>query len=196
MNSLSDPRRPFYFTLNNGVYVGGIYGASNPFSSYSHIASEIISPDFHGFLLTYDEVLFYLAEAAARGFSVGGTAESFYNSAVTASILSWGGTAAQATAYLATPQVAYATAAGTWQQKIGTQAYIALYTRGLEGFNVWRRLDYPILNIPGTLTNYSQLPKRFTYPVNEQTLNNDNYAIAAQAIGGDLLTTKLFWDIH
>jgi hypothetical protein len=194
MNSLSDPRRPFYFTLNNGVYVGGIYGASNPFSSYSHITSEISSPDFHGFLLTYDEVLFYLAEAAARGFSVGGTAESFYNSAITASILSWGGTEAQAATYLATPQVAYATATGTWQQKIGTQAYIAFYTRGLEGFSEWRRLDYPILNLPPTLTNYSQLPKRFTYPVNEQTLNNANYASASQAIGGDLLTTRLFWD--
>lgn len=196
MNSLSDPRRPFYFTLNNGIYVGGIYGASNPFSSFSHIPAEISSPDFHGFLLTYDEVLFYLAEAAARGYSVGGTAESFYNSAVTASIVSWGGTPAQAAAYLATPQVAYATAPGTWQQKIGTQAYIAFYTRGLEGFNEWRRLDYPLLNLPETITNYSQIPKRLTYPVNEQTLNNENYASAAQAIGGDLLTTKIFWDIY
>jgi hypothetical protein len=196
MNSLSDPRRPFYFTLNGGVYVGGIYGASNPFSSFSHIESTISSPGFHGFLLTYDEVLFYLAEAAARGYSVGGTVESFYNSAVTASIVSWGGTPAQAATYLATPQVAYATAPGTWQQKIGTQAYIAFYTRGLEGFTEWRRLDYPILNLPPTLTDYSQLPKRFTYPVNEQTLNNESYASASQAIGGDLLTTKLFWDIH
>lgn len=194
MNSLSDPRRTSYFTLNGGVYIGGIYGESNPFSTYSHIGSEIISPDFHGFLLTYDEVLFYLAEAAARGFSVGGTAESFYNSAVTASILSWGGTDTQATAYLSTPQVAYATATGTWQQKIGTQAYIALYTRGLEGFTEWRRLDFPVLNLPPTITNYSQLPKRFTYPVNEQTLNKANHASASQAIGGDLLTTKLFWD--
>jgi hypothetical protein len=92
--------------------------------------------------------------------------------------------------------VAYATATGTWQQKIGTQAYIAFYTRGLEGFNEWRRLDYPLLNLPGTITSYSQIPKRLTYPVNEQTLNNENYASAAQAIGGDLLTTKIFWDIH
>jgi hypothetical protein len=195
MNSLSDPRRQFYFTQNNGVYVGGIYGESNPFSSYSHIASEISSPAFHGFLLTYDEVLFYLAEAAARGLSVGGTPESFYTSAIRASILSWGGTAGEATTYLASPQVAYATAPGTWQQKIGTQAYLAFYTRGLEGFTEWRRLDYPVFNLPPTVTNYSQLPKRFTYPVNEQTLNNANYVSASQAIGGDLLITKLFWDI-
>ena len=35
---------------------------------------------------------------------------------------------------------------------------------------------------------------RFTYPINEQTLNAANYGAAATAIGGDLLTTKLFWD--
>jgi len=34
------------------------------------------------------------------------------------------------------------------------------------------------------------------YPINEQTLNKANRAAAAAAIGGDLLSTKLFWDIH
>ena len=137
---------------------------------------------------------FYRAEAKERGYTVGGTAEDHYNNAITASILSWGGTDADATAYLAQPGVAYATAAGTWQRKIGTQAWIAFYTRGLEGYTEWRRLDYPIFNLATTITNYNEIPKRFTYPVNEQTLNKVNYTSAAAAIGGDLLITKLFWD--
>lgn len=203
MNSLSDPRRQFYFTLVDtssvtGVikpaYSGGIYGRSNPFTKYSHIASGISAPDFPGFLLAYDEIQFYLAEAAQRNFSVGGTAESFYNEGIRASILAWGGSSADADGYLALPGVNFVTAPGTWQQKIGTQAYIALYTRGLEGYTEWRRLDYPILNIPPSITDYSQIPKRFTYPINEQTLNKANYVTASAAIGGDLLTTKIFWD--
>jgi hypothetical protein len=195
MNTLTDPRRPLYFTQIGGVYSGGIYGESNPFTQYSHIADAIIAPDFKGILLTYDEVLFYRAEAAARTWSVGGTANALYDAAITASILSWGGTAAEATAYLAQPNVAYATATGTYKQKIGTQAYIALYTRGLEAYTEWRRLDFPILNLPPTISSYSQIPKRFTYPVNEQTLNDVNYTAAAAAIGGDNLLTKIFWDI-
>lgn len=202
MNSRSDPRRQFYFTLVDTAaagapklaYVGGIYGENNTFSDYSHIAQGITSPDFPGILLTYDEVLFYLAEAAERNFSVGGTPVSFYTSAITESILWWGGTASDAGTYLARPDVNYATATGAWQQKIGTQAYIALYTRGLEGYTEWRRLDYPVLNMPPSITSYDQIPKRYTYPINEQTLNKANYESASAAIGGDQLTTKIFWD--
>jgi len=203
MNSLSDPRRSFYFTLvdtssEQGVvklaFSGGIYGKSNPFTKYSHINPLISSPTFPGTLLSYEEVLFYEAEASARSFSVGGTQRDFYDAAITASILSWGGTPDQAAAYIAQPSVAYATATGTWQQKIGTQAYIALYNRGLEGWTEWRRLDFPIFNMPPSITDYSQIPKRFTYPVNEQTLNKTNYASASSAIGGDLQSTRIFWD--
>lgn len=198
MNTLQDPRRPLYFTQIGGVYKGGIYGESNPYSQYSHIADAITAPDFPGILLTYDEIMFYLAEAAARGYNVGGTPQQFYDAAVTASIVYWGGTAAEAAAYLATPAVAYNNpqSGATWQQKIGTQSYIAFYTRGLEGFNQWRRLDYPVLNIPPAITSYSEIPKRLTYPINEQTLNAANYQAAATAIGGDELTTRIFWDVR
>jgi hypothetical protein len=196
MNSLADPRLAAYFTTIGGIYSGGIYGQSNPFTQYSHISPAILAPTFHGILLTYDEVLFYEAEAAARSFTVGGTVPDLYNAAITASFLEWGLTPVDAAAYLAQPQVAYATAAGTWQQKIGTQAYIAFYTRGLDSWTEWRRLDYPVLNMPPTISAYNQIPKRYTYPVNEQTLNKANYDAASSAIGGDLQTTKIFWDIY
>jgi hypothetical protein len=53
------------------------------------------------------------------------------------------------------------------------------------------------MNIPESPeSDDGQVPKRFTYPVNEQTLNADNYYDAAQAIGGDFMSTKLFWDIY
>ncbi len=201
LNSLDDPRRASYFTMVDtssvtGVeklaYLGGVYGESSPYAQYSHVADPILEATFPGIFLTYDEVLFYLAEAAERGFLVPYTAEQYYNDAVTASFEFWG--VSDVGAYLAKPEVAYGTAQGTWKEKIGTQAYLAFYTRGLEAYTEWRRMDYPIFNIPPAITEYSEIPKRFTYPVNEQTLNPVNYAAAATAIHGDELTTKLFWD--
>ena len=35
---------------------------------------------------------------------------------------------------------------------------------------------------------------RYPYPVNEQNVNRENYEAAAAAIGGDLVSTKLWWD--
>jgi hypothetical protein len=53
-------------------------------------------------------------------------------------------------------------------------------------------LDYPVLIAPPTAD--TELPLRLTYPTTEQTLNGVNRSAAATAIGGDVVTTKLFWD--
>jgi hypothetical protein len=138
------------------------------------------------------ETEFLRAEAAERGYTVAGSAESHYNKAITASILYWGGTQAAADAYLAQAEVAYSTAAGTWKQKIATQKWIALYNRPYEGWTELRRLDFPKIATP--VNAKSGFPTRLSYPANEQTLNGTNYTAAASAIGGDVVTTKLFWD--
>jgi hypothetical protein len=143
-------------------------------------------------LLDYVEVEFYLAEAAARGWTVGGTAAEHYDKAITASMEYWGVDAADITLYLARPDVAYATATGTYKEKIGVQKWLALYNRGFEAWTEWRRLDAPVLVAPANAL--SVIPVRFTYPVQEQNLNGTNYASAATAIGGDKVDTKLFWD--
>lgn len=195
MNDLSDPRRPYYFTTFGGIYLGGSYGYESPYSLYSHIPDAIAAPNFPGILMTYDEVLFYMAEAAERTFSVGSNVGALYRDAIRASILFWGGTETEANTYVARPDVNYATAPGTFREKIGTQAWIAFYTRGLEGYTMWRRMDYPIFNIASLITSYDEIPIRFPYPVSEQTLNKASYTAAASAIGGDLISTPVFWDI-
>ena len=200
MLALADPRIASYYTMvdtGNGVpiFLGGIYGASNPYSAYSHIGPLMEDPTLECVLLSYSEVEFYLAEAVERGYSVGGTADGHYDNGVTASIEYWGGSAGDASTYLAQAAVAYATATGTWREKIGTQAWISLFNRGFVAWTEWRRLDYPVLNPPPGMTQ-ADIPTRFTYPINEQTLNGANYSTAATAVGGDLLTTKLFWDVN
>lgn len=195
MIALNDPRRVIY---TNGNTNGGTVGVSNSYSTKTHISDIIQAPDFSGTLLDYAEVEFLLAEAAERSVSAAGSAETHYNNAITASMEDWGVTASNIIAYLAQPSVAYATATGTWQQKIGEQAWLGLYNRGFEGWTSYRRLDYPILTAPATANAAAEgkVPVRMQYPIREQTLNPTNYYAASAAIGGDKLTTKLFWDVN
>jgi hypothetical protein len=178
------------------TFVGGPYGSTSPFSQYSHVSQVIQEPTFPGVLMSYDEIQFYLAEASARGWNAGGaTTEQLYNNAIAASFASWSVPTDSLTKYMAEPEVAWTTAQGDWKQKIGTQEWLAFYIRGLEGYTTWRRLDYPVLNIPESITQYNEIPKRYTYPVNEQTLNRESWQAASDKIGGDLLTTPVFWDM-
>jgi hypothetical protein len=195
MQTLVDPRLPYYFTVDetNG-YSGGDPGTSSSYTTFSKPDEKITVPEFPGVLLDYTEVEFLLAEAAARGYAVGASAAVHYGNAITASILSWGGTQAQATTYLARPAVNYATAAGTFRQKIGIQKWIGLYNRGWDAWIEWRRLDYP--ELAPAYRALSAIPLRFTYPVNEQNYNTTNYNAAANAIGGDEVETPLWWDVN
>lgn len=193
LQSLNDPRLDDYFTFDaSGTsYSGGTPGASNNYATFSKPSARITDPTAPALLMSYYEVEFFLAEAAQRGYNVPGTAALHYQNAVTASILWWGGTTAQATAYLAQPAVVYNPA--MWQQRIGIQKYLALYNRGWEEWIEWRRLDYPQLVKPSSAM--SVIPLRFTYPVPEQNVNTTNYKAAVTAMGGqDLVSTKLFWD--
>ncbi len=189
MEGLNDPRMDAYFQDKiDGQWVPGVYGASNAYANTSHINDAIQTATFPGILMTYSEVEFYIAEAAARGYNVGQTAEDAYAAAIRASFAFWGVSGADD--YIAT--VPYD--ANNWKESIGTQAYIAFYTRGLVAYNEYRRLDVPTMNEPPSAATGGPVPTRFTYPINEQTLNADNYYQAAEAIGGDDLLTKLFWD--
>lgn len=195
LDSLNDPRMSLFFTTDgDGNYTGGDPGVGATYSVYSHPAVKLTKPDYPGLLLDYAEVEFALAEGVERGFNVGGTAAQHYNNAVTASIEFWGGTPAQAAAYLAQPSVAYATAGtgGGWREKIGTQLYLALYNRGYDSWTAGRRLGYPQLVAPPDAL--SVFPVRLLYPVKEENVNTSNYSAAAAAIGGDKVATKLWFD--
>ena len=227
MNNLDDPRRYAYFTKVDTssdpanpklIYLGGQYGHSSSYSQYSHIpntktdAGDRLSTDEEGsniadatfpmVLLDYTEMCFYLAEAAERHYSVGNTAEEWYNKGITSSMSFWlekhyesVAVDSMTAAYLANPDVAYTTAAGDWQQKIGTQAWLAFYYRGFAGYTSYRRLGFPVMAMPpNPYEGATAPPRRITYPIAEQTLNSASYSEAASAIGGDKLSTPIFWD--
>lgn len=198
MNALVDPRRPQYYTeypAGSGTYKGGVYGVVNTYGSFSHLTATIKDPTYPGVLFTFSEVEFLKAEAVERGIAVGGTASSHYTAAVTASMNDWGVASDDIEIYLARTDVAYATATGTWKQKLGEQSWIALYNRGFEAWTDYRRLDFPVLSVPPvTYGELTEVPKRFTYPGIEETLNKASLDEASSKIGGNTLITHIFWD--
>ncbi len=184
-------------TVKNGdiisvvYYKGGVFGELNPFGSYSHMSDFFLGSDAPANLLSYTEVLFLKAEAAARGYSVGGSAESFYKAAIAASMSENGVASADADAYIA----AHPYDAANWKKSIGGEAYIALFNRAFAAWNFTRRLDYPVLVNPAD-SQLDAVPTRMPYSDQEYVLNKTNVEAAASAIGGDKATTKLFWDVH
>lgn len=203
----NDPRKAFYFksTYKDPVtgatitgYRGGIVGKKNSQSRFTHASSIIKAPDFSATLLDYAEVEFLLAEAAERGVAVTGSAATHYIAAIQASMEDWHVAQADIDTYLLRADVDYTNAASgaTWEEKIGTQAWYALFNRGFEGWTSERRLGFPKLVAPANAAPQAagQVPSRMSYPIREQTLNPTNYNAASTSIGGDKLTTKLFWD--
>lgn len=196
MNTLSDPRRAVYFTTIDGIYKGGLNGPTNLYQNFSHISDKIKADNFPGILAEAAESNFYLAEAAARGYAVGNSVEFYYNKAIRSSFQNWG-IGFQADEYLTNPDVNYSTAPGqSFKEKIGRQAWIAFFNRPMESWNSYRRLDFPVLVAPANAVTAAEgeIPKRYTYPINEQTVNNANWAAASDAIGGNKLKTHVFWD--
>jgi hypothetical protein len=207
MTGWNDPRLPLYFTnypANTNQYLGGTPGASNGYGQYSDFCcavnnSVLYSPSYPGPVLDYTEVEFYLAEAAAQGLITTGviTPTAYYDSAITSSIKFWGGNDIAAQAYLAQPSVAYATAAGTWQQKIGYQEFIANYDKNWDSWTDERRLGFPDIDVVSVpLLASGNFPLRFYYPPNETTSNPTNTAAAAANLPGgqDVVSAKLFWE--
>ena len=153
------------------------------------------------FFQTYAEVEFMLAEAAERWGLAGGNVEVHYNAGVTAAMeyLAMYGhgvniTPTQITGYLtANPFVAVDAL-----KMINEQYWVATFGNGLETFSNWKRSGYPVLvpaNVAAILTA-GEIPRRLPYPGSEKLNNPDNVAAAIAQQGGDLLTTRMWWDAN
>lgn len=191
LNNTSDARVTKYFDDVDGSYVGQEIGQPGSFEDFSAPGLFAYTPTTAGNILTYTEVSFYLAEASAR-FGIGGDSNTLYKNAVKASYQEWGLTSAQADTYL----LANPYDAANWKKSIGEQAWVAMYNQPNVSWNFYRRLDYPILVAPTTAISSAEgkVPVRLQYPTLEASTNGTNYTNAGVAIGGDKLTTKLFWD--
>jgi hypothetical protein len=185
---------------STGLYRGIPNGLTNanvaklgPLCSSSKVGKAFLAADAPGVLMTYSEVLFFKAEAIARGF-ITGNAQTEYENAIRASMDQYGFSGADVATYLAQPSVVYNPT--NYKQSIGDQKWIALFGQGVEAWSEWRRLDYPQLKVVASPVGAAggKIPVRFNYPANEQSTNAASRAAAVARQGADVITTKLWWD--
>lgn len=201
MNETLDPRLPMYARVapTSGTIVGKPYGLGSftNINEYSRGSGKVYSTTFPGYIISYAEVQFALAEAAARGFNVGGNAATFYENGILASMKFWGVDDTDAAAFITNNPYD----ASNWKNIIGTQKWVALYNQGLQGWFERTRLDFKKPNgndffrAPNTILDpsVSFVPYRITYPIAEKSNNAENYQQAASAMGGDTKGHKLWW---
>jgi hypothetical protein len=189
-SSVMDPRLPIYANPNgSGAYEGQLNGSVEPsdFAAISRIgAAYRDDPTAPVSIMTYAEILFFQAEANQD--------KQAYLDAIAASHDHVGATA-DAT-YLADAGAKWD---ADWQKALGEQKWIALYGNGVEAYNEWRRLDYPVLpEAPSSVYPGDGIPVRLPYASTESLTNgtNQSAAISAQGLDVDQLFTKVWWDIN
>src|SRR5690606_26426981 len=73
-----------------GIYKGAQPGRQSRYVEWTHVNRSMVPGDVPGVLLSYIEAEFLMAEGAARGYNVGGSAEDHYNAGIAASFEYWG----------------------------------------------------------------------------------------------------------
>ncbi len=177
--AVPDPRRAYFstqFPAGSGKYRGGVAGIPGAYSLIGAYYGSATSPVV---LVSYAEAKFIEAEARLRLDQADPKAQTALTDAVNASfdkITAAGDPNAgpeKRAAYLA----ARATLTGDPAvdlEKIITQKYIALFLQP-EPWVDYRRTGFPSLplaaNATHSLNPNGQIPRRFPYPQNEQSLN-------------------------
>lgn len=153
-----------------------------------------------GYIYTAAQMWLSVAEANVLGW-VGTTADAAtsYANGIKASWDQWGVTytAAELTTYMNGPNVSLTGLSGAnLLRAIAIQKWVSLYPNGLEGWNEWKRTNFPVLTpSPAALNDSKAIPLRNIYPVNEPTLNNANYKAQVSTMPkGDSHITPVWWD--
>ncbi|GAB3200693.1 hypothetical protein ABID22_003544 [Pontibacter aydingkolensis] len=186
-------------TVNGKQYVGQQNGAvAQPsLPTVSRIGAKYRdTPNAPMYIMTHAEVMFILAEAAARGWNVGMTAAEAYNAGIRSSMMLNGVSDAEIEAYLMQPSVAYAAQTNKFEA-ISTQKWIALFGNGIEAFTEFRRMGYPntIKEVPASFFPGKGVPLRFSYTDQERSTNKANVDAASSGIVDFLFGKPLWWDV-
>ena len=174
----------------------------NPTGKYSRPKTSLyLSLNAPVFVLTYPESEFLLAEAAARGWNVGGTAAQHYANGIVGSLLTYGqfnGTTpispADAQEYAAANPLV-----NNSLEQINDEYWVTTGTlfNFWEAWSNWRRSGYPVLSPVNYVGNFSsgQIPRREPYPLSEATNNGANYNQGVADLGGsDNWVSHVWWD--
>jgi hypothetical protein len=196
----------------------GLYSFINRHRYYSNFTGE---PDV---LVGFKEMCFNIAEAIIRGWVAGKTnddAETWYKEGITASMSFYGIDITQSnfiayflpagansvtqvapypftfsfSNYYNQPSVKLSSTASTAVSQIVLQKYIACFENsGYEPYYNWRRTGVPAFQTGAGVGNNGVIPKRWAYPVSEQTQNKTNWsaALSAQQYSADDLNQTMW----
>ncbi len=192
LNDTGDPRLDVYVAENaDGDLRGKPAGLLNlpsaewGYENVSPIGDWYLRPETPGVYMSYAQLELLKAEAAAEGW-ISGSAATYYNNGVTASIMYSGGTGGDAAAFLAANPY-------TDAQRLGEQMWVALFGQGVEAWTEQRRTGFPVLAAAADGV-INEIPSRYNYPPQEQGLNKANWDEAVARQGTDVLTTKVWWN--
>jgi hypothetical protein len=192
LNGLADPRRAGFFKNLGGSdsVTGAPHGFQVNYYDYSQPGTALEDPTWSHAAISYVEVEFLMAHAAVAGWAGASDAATHYENGIRASIEEWGGSSADADAYMMHPMVAFSSTTAATQ--IGVQKWIAMYSNAFEAYAAVRMYDLPMQTaaLAGTVT-----PTRYSYPLDEYSLNTTNVQAAAANYGGDDTFAKVFWDM-
>ncbi|MBS1669662.1 MAG: SusD/RagB family nutrient-binding outer membrane lipoprotein [Bacteroidetes bacterium] len=196
----------FFTGASTGEPVQTMYGNANA-GKYSYINRARYYSNYTGepdVLVGYKEMCFNIAEGIARGWA-SGNAETWYKTGITESMAFYGidVTKTSFTAkflpagansvtqvasypfsfnfatYYAQPTVQLSSTQATAIGQIVLQKYIACFENsGYEGYYNARRTGVPAFQGGSGVGNNGIVPKRWAYPVSEQTQNKTNYTAA------------------
>lgn len=154
-------------------------------------ASDVGLPIADGIILSYAEMEFILAEAAAKGW-INTDIEQHYKAGIQASMdyymVNYNDFGySDFEDYYTDSGVAYSSVTDIWEQK-----WLSLFFHGLEPYFELRRWYFeasgweglPFIDAPCNEVNNGELPVRFLYPGEEQSLNFNNYQDAIERLGG------------
>ena len=203
---LASDEDPVYAGLKNGDETSS-GGSRLGYEYYDYLGHRTVNEDADGIIMTYAELQFILAEAVEKGWvTTGLSSEDHFKAGIEASLKYYdvfnfpyttpdGTTLASFDEYYDQPQVSLS-AASDKLARIAEQKWIAIFFTGLEPWFEYKRTGLPALQPTPDNENNDQIPVRFIYPGQEQSLNQDNYQAAIARLGGDDININTWWDVE
>ena len=195
--------------------IGDLYtegSSAGPSGKYSYTNNQryygsVAGPEPY-IIMGYSEMNFNIAEAINRGWVPGASASAYYLKGINASLSFYGLTEGQTytigdqggktlgtttvsiSNFLNNPAVVYKGDNVDGLEQILNQKYVAFHQNsGYEAFYNWRRTGLPksFVATGAGINSTGKIPRRWQYPVDEQTYNNANYkaAVMTQFNGTD-----------
>lgn len=199
LNDLNDPRMTVFFrpAANDPTsFIGLLNGPDASQTSISvadySLTGRIFREETAGLdanFITAWETLFFLAEAAEKGF-ITADAKALYEEATILAFEYWGTT--MPADYLTTGNAAYGQNGLDKIEQIITQKWLANIINGYEGWTEFRRTGFPQLKTISASLNNDLIPMRLPYPTDEAALNNEHFTQATE-VNGNSVNASVWW---